>query len=207
MNSNIPFAVQTILARKDPTAQIPVFADPQPQPVATSFSVTISDGTKATEASPSSFTSSGPSLPWRSTHVASSKTSASASAASSSAASASSPYANSATTTTDAADSSADTAATATAIGKLTTSAKPVMRKTLWSAVFVEYCKNPLTIPDNIRHWHDNEHIIIKDAYAKASLSASYGLNLLFSRKWTTIDRFQHCIGNGKLTASMFINL
>ncbi|KAG0282692.1 hypothetical protein BGZ96_000206 [Linnemannia gamsii] len=151
---------QTILARKDPTAQIPVLADPQPQPVATSVSVTNSSGTKAAEESPS--------LSWRSTHVASAKASASASAAS-----ASSPYANLATTTTNAANTSVHAAATTTA------TVKPVVRRTLWSAVFVEYCKNPLTIPDNIRHWHDNEHIIIKDAYPKASLSAKVHMLVL----------------------------
>ncbi|OAQ26582.1 HIT-like protein [Linnemannia elongata AG-77] len=50
------------------------------------------------------------------------------------------------------------------------TSAKPAVKKMLWSAVFVEYCKNPLTIPENIRYWHDDDHIIIKDAYAKAKV-------------------------------------
>jgi hypothetical protein len=166
MNSNITFAVQTILARKDPTAQIPVLADPQPQPVATSVSVTNADGTKEAEALSSSSSSSSSSFPsWRSTHVA--KASASAPAAS-----ASSPYAKSATTTANATDTPADAASTTAATGKPATPAKPAVKKMLWSAVFVEYCKNPLTIPDNIRHWHDNEHIIIKDAYAKASLSA-----------------------------------
>ncbi|KAF9139758.1 hypothetical protein BG015_001917 [Linnemannia schmuckeri] len=148
---------QTILARKDPTAQIPVFAD-HSQPTATSVVAVTNPSTNpdATKAD-ASFSSSGSSPSWRSTHVASAKTSASASAE----ATKSSPYAT---------DASAVTTTTTSTAGKAAAPTKPAARKMLWSAVFVEYCKDPLTIPDNIRYWHDDDHIIIKDAYAKAKV-------------------------------------
>ncbi|KAK5805507.1 HIT-like domain-containing protein [Linnemannia elongata] len=142
---------QTILARKDPTAQIPVFAS-HSQPAAMSGGVTNLDATKSKALSSSS--SSSPS--WRSARVAPGKTSASASAPITS-----SPYATNAP---------ADATTTISTAGRAVTSVKPAVKKMLWSAVFVEYCKNPLTIPEDIRYWHDDDHIIIKDAYAKAKV-------------------------------------
>ncbi|KAF8929239.1 hypothetical protein BGZ47_001187 [Haplosporangium gracile] len=148
---------QTILARKDPTAQVPVFVD-HSQPIATSVVSVTSPSTTPDATKVDASTSSSSSSPsWRSTHVTSVKPSASVSAA----ATTSSPYATDAPTV--------NTTTTLTT-GKATAPSKPAPKKMLWSAVFVEYCRNPLTIPDNIRYWHDDDHIVIKDAYAKAKV-------------------------------------
>ncbi|KAG0375211.1 hypothetical protein BGX24_009400 [Mortierella sp. AD032] len=135
---------QTILARKDPTAQIPVLADPRTVTSTSPANPTnINNNTPSIiTAESSSSSSSGSSLSWRATHITPGKTSASESSKTTS-----SPYA-----------SMSDTPA------------KSIGKKTIWSAIFVRYCNNPETIPNNIKHWHDDNYVIIKDAYPKAKI-------------------------------------
>lgn len=33
--------------------------------------------------------------------------------------------------------------------------------------VFIGYCSRPFTIPSEVAYWHDEEHVIIKDMYPK----------------------------------------
>ncbi|KAG0263384.1 hypothetical protein BGZ95_003810 [Linnemannia exigua] len=135
---------QTILARKDPTAQIPVIANPRTVTSASRTSPTNSNNNSPSTnpAESSSSSSSGSSLSWRATHVTPSRTSASESFRATS-----SPY----TSMPD-------------------TPAKSTGKKTIWSAIFVGYCNSPDTIPNNVRHWHDDNYVIIKDAYPKAKI-------------------------------------
>ncbi|KAF9086669.1 hypothetical protein BGX29_001290 [Mortierella sp. GBA35] len=157
---------QTILARKDPTAQIPVILDPQPvTPVGTnSNNKTGSDATKS---------SSGSSSPtWRATHVTTAKPTTSPATSST----AYGPYAATTTTTTTASTTATTTNATtkdgfklpATVVAKATVTT--VVKKALWSDVFSGYCNDPRTIPESLRYWHDDNHVIIKDAFPKAKV-------------------------------------
>ncbi|KAF9124638.1 hypothetical protein BGW39_008065 [Mortierella sp. 14UC] len=136
---------QTILARKDPDAQIPVVSDPQPVTTAGRANPINSNNTPSTYATEPSSSSSGSSQSWRATHVAPGTTTTSASARNTP-----SPY--------------------ATYKDLSASQAKSAPKKTLWSAVFVGYCNDPQTIPDNVRYWHDDDHVIIKDAYPKAKV-------------------------------------
>ncbi|KAF9571406.1 hypothetical protein EC968_000621 [Mortierella alpina] len=36
--------------------------------------------------------------------------------------------------------------------------------------VFIGYCARPETIPANLAYWHDEQHVILKDAYPKAKV-------------------------------------
>ncbi|KAG0368838.1 hypothetical protein BGZ54_001036 [Gamsiella multidivaricata] len=36
--------------------------------------------------------------------------------------------------------------------------------------VFIGYCAKPSTIPSSIAYWHDDKHVIFKDAYPKAKV-------------------------------------
>ncbi|KAF9902366.1 hypothetical protein EC991_004999 [Linnemannia zychae] len=137
---------QTILARKDPTAQIPVISDPQPV-TTVSHKDRDNNNIRSANAVESSSSSSGSSQSWRVTHVSPGAVTAPVSAKT-----ASNPY----TTPTD----------TSANVGQ----AKATSGKTIWSAIFVKYCNDPQTIPDNVRYWHDEIHVIIKDAYPKAKI-------------------------------------
>ena len=33
--------------------------------------------------------------------------------------------------------------------------------------IFIGYCSRPSTVPAEIAHWHDDQHLIIKDMYPK----------------------------------------
>ncbi|KAF9932776.1 hypothetical protein FBU30_007282 [Linnemannia zychae] len=160
---------ETIMARKDPTAQIPIVPTSSAQ---TSTSSIPTETTSRPLKRTTLYSPISTSDAWKVTRVSSEQV---ASTKTDSLASRPNDY------TIPCASINTPTTNTTPSSGAPVIAQTSPQGKASWSNAFDDYCSDPNSIPADLRQWHDNNYLVIKDAYPKTAASTYYLAGLLLA--------------------------